>query len=103
MTYEGMDQTSNKWVRQSTHGGKLIENVVQAIALDVLNYGMEQSEMEGFETILHVHDENGTMCRVDDTEHGVDALCATITRCPPWAKGMPLSAAGYESDFYMKD
>jgi DNA polymerase len=103
MTYEGMDQTSNKWVRQSTHGGKLIENVVQAIALDVLNYGIEQSEDEGFETILHVHDENGTLRRIDDEAHGLDALCETITRTPPWADGMPLSAAGYDSDFYKQD
>lgn len=102
MTYEGSDQTSGKWVRMATHGGRGIENCTQAIALDVLNYGIEQSEMEGFKTVLHVHDENGTLRRIDDEEHNLDALCEVITRTPPWADGMPLSAAGYDSDFYQK-
>jgi DNA polymerase len=102
-TYEGMDQTTKQWVRQATHGGKQTENVVQAIALDILNYGIEQAEMEGFETILHVHDENGTMCDEDDTDHGLPQLIECITRKPTWAKDLPLSAAGYEGNFYRKD
>lgn len=102
-TYEGQDQTTKQWVRQATHGGKLTENVVQAIALDVLNYGMEQAENDGFETILHVHDENGTMCDDDDSDHGLDQLVDCITRRPPWGRDLPLAAAGWEGHYYRKD
>lgn len=104
MTYEGLDQTSNKWVRMATHGGKLTENVVQAIALDVLNEGMEEAEERGFETVVHVHDENATECDEGDGEHCLAKLieCMVMIR-KPWMEGLPLAAAGYEAPFYKKD
>jgi DNA polymerase len=102
MTYEGVGD-NKKWVRQATHGGKLTENVVQAIALDILNYGMEQAEAKGFYIILHVHDEVGAMRNDQDSAHTLLELIRCMTAIPPWGEGLPLGAAGYESDFYKKD
>lgn len=103
MTYMGMDQQTKQWVRMTTHGGKLVENVTQAIALDLLNAGMVNAEEDGFTTILHVHDEIGTLERINDSKHSLDALIRSITRLPDWAEGLPLNAAGYEAPFYRKD
>jgi DNA polymerase len=104
MTYEGMDQTTNKWVRQATHGGKLTENVVQAIALDILNEGMEEAEQQDIEVILHVHDELGAMCPEDVAAATLLQLIECMTKArKDWMKDIPLSAAGYVSDFYRKD
>lgn len=104
MTYEGMDQTTNKWVRQATHGGKLTENVVQAIALDILNEGMDQAEQEEIDVILHVHDELGAMCDENVAADTLQALIKCMTRVSKsWMDGIPLSAAGYTSTFYKKD
>ncbi|MDQ3038779.1 MAG: hypothetical protein M3R16_03100, partial [Pseudomonadota bacterium] len=103
MTYEGVDQYTKQWSRQSTHGGKLTENIVQAIACDVLTHGFTEALDEGFDVRGHVHDEDITLCPLDDTEHTVERLCEVITRAPEWAEGLPLSAAGYEGDFYRKD
>lgn len=103
LTYEGQSQETKQWGRIATHGGKLIENIVQAIALDVLNHGIETARARGFDVILHVHDEVGTEAATNDTEHSVDALCAALTTPPAWAPDLPLGAAGYESVFYKKD
>jgi DNA polymerase len=104
VTYEGMDQTTKRWCRISSHGGKFTENIVQAIALDVLNSGMEVAEARGFYTILHVHDEIGTMVEEDDEAHCLAKLIeCMVHKSAPWMEGIPLSAAGYESAFYRKD
>lgn len=104
MTYEGVDQTTGNWVRMTTHGGKLTENVVQAIALDVLNDGIEEAENEGFPVILHVHDEVGAEVDEDDEVLTLPLLVDCLTRKrKDWCEGLPLAAAGYESTFYKKD
>lgn len=103
MTYEGLDQSTKQWRREATHGGKLTENVVQAIALDVLNEGLEAAEEEEFDVVLDVHDEIGTEVDEDDTT-ALDELIACMTRIRKgWMEGLPLAAAGYESSFYKKD
>lgn len=103
LTYEGQDQQTKQWVRQATHGGKLMENIVQAIALDVLNHGMQKAIGQGFDVILHVHDEVGTERDIDDEAHNLEALCACLTSQPEWAPDLPLGAAGYDAPFYRKD
>lgn len=103
MTYEGMNQTTKKWEREATHGGKLTENIVQAIALDLLNNGLTEAEDDGFNVILHVHDEIGTEEFSDDIQHDVKRLIEVISRRPEWAPDLPLAAAGYESPWYKKD
>lgn len=103
LTYEGEDQSSGAWVRIATHGGKLIENIVQAIALDVLNHGMELALARGYDVILHVHDEVGTEADSRNTEHTLEGLYDCLTTRPDWAPDLPLGAAGYEATFYKKD
>lgn len=103
LSYERLHQTSNKWVRQFTHGGKTFEQATQAIAADLLEGGLHNAEDDGFECVLHFHDEIGAEVDVDDEYHTVAQLIACMTKRPTWAKTMPISAAGYENDFYKKD
>ena len=103
ITYEGLNQITNFWGRVTTHPGKLTENVVQAIARDILANGIVNAEAAGFTTILHVHDEDITLEDIDDEEHTVEILCDVLCDMPGWALDMPMKAEGYESPFYMKD
>jgi DNA polymerase len=103
MTYEGVHQTSKKWVRMDTHGGKLVENIVQAIARDILVHGMLKARDAGFNIITHVHDELVSLDDEDDTDHNHLALEDCMRDVPPWARGLPLDAHGFQSQFYKKD
>lgn len=81
----------------------LVHNCVQAIARDVLVEGLLESRKRGFDVIGHVHDEIITEADIGDEEHNSDALVDAMTVLPKWAEGLPLSAAGFASDFYKKD
>ena len=90
------------WGPQTTHGGKLVENIVQAIARDILVNGMFKAEEIGFDITFHVHDE--IITEVDDDDIlGVDDLIACMVSKIDWAKDLPLGAAGWEGYFYRKD
>jgi len=102
LTYEGIHQTTKKWVRMDTHGGKLVENLVQAIANDILRHGLRKADAAGFPIVLHVHDEIGALVRRNDPKLTVEALEACMTDPPEWAKTLPLGAEGFESVFYKK-
>jgi DNA polymerase len=103
VTYMGKPATGTGWVRIVTHGGKLIENIVQAIACDILSYGLMRADKAGFDIALHVHDEIITEADIDDTEHTVEKLIELMTAPIQWAPGLPLGAAGWEGPFYKKD
>ncbi|MFW0185071.1 DNA polymerase [Rothia sp. CCM 9418] len=96
--YDGIT-TSRKWGTLETYGGKLTENIVQAIARDLLVYAMAKVADAGNRIVMHVHDE----IIVETTTGTVDEICALMSQTPPWAKNLPLDADGYECDFYMKD
>ena len=101
ITYMGVDQFSRKWVRQHTHGGKLFENLCQAIARDVIAEGLTAAEKEGYSTVLHVHDE--IISEVPDTpEFNARNLADIMSRPPAWGLGMPLAAEGFEAYRYRK-
>jgi DNA polymerase len=102
LTYEGVDQFTRKWTRLATHPGKMAENIVQAVARDLLAAGMQNSRAAGFEIVGHVHDE---IIAMTDTDGGseIAELIDCMTELPPWAKGMPLGATGWEGAFYLKD
>lgn len=102
ITYMGVNQYSRKWSRLSTYGGKLVENVTQAVARDVLAYPMPMIEAAGYDLVLSVHDENLTEAP-DSPEFNPDHLAGIMTTLPPWAKGLPLAAAGFEAYRYKKD
>ncbi len=99
VTYEGVGATK-KWERIDTFGGKLVENVVQAISRDLLCYAMQQLEAAGCRIVMHIHDEV-VIEAPKDME--VDEVGRIMSIVPSWADGLMLSAAGYEAEFYMKD
>ena len=102
LSYMGVNQQTKKWSRVETWGGKLVENAVQATARDVLREAMFALDEQGYQVIAHVHDE----CIVTEPiTSGRTYEDMAKTMCPdiPWAKGLPLEAAGYDGDYYFKD
>ncbi len=102
LSYMGVNQQTKKWGRVETWGGKLVENAVQATARDVLREAMFALDEQGYQVIAHVHDE----CIVTEPiSSGRTYEDMAKTMCPdiPWAKGLPLEAAGYDGDYYFKD
>lgn len=97
--YEGV--TDKGWRKQYTYGGKLVENIVQAIARDCLAISLRRIEDAGIDTVMHVHDE--AITEVEESESSVDRLNAILAEPISWAPGLPLQGDGFSSDFYMKD
>lgn len=98
--YKGPDQQTGKWTTISTYGGKLTENIIQAIARDCLAVSLVRAEQAGLQTVLHVHDEIGIESeRPEDLDRMLELMAEPI----PWAPGLPLKAAGFTTNFYMKD
>jgi DNA polymerase bacteriophage-type len=101
ITYMGINQYSRKWQRLKTYGGKLFENVCQAVARDVMAWNMPAIEAAGFEIVTTVHDE--VVCEAPDTDEFTgERLAALLCATPPWAAGMPLAAEGFEAKRYRK-
>lgn len=102
LSYMGLDQTTKKWTRIETWGGKLTENLVQATARDCLRDSMLALEAEGWDIRAHVHDE--VICTEPvGSARGGDAMSEIMGRVLPWAEGLPLKAEAYECAFYQKD
>lgn len=99
--YLGMDQVKKKWVRQRTYGGKLVENLCQAIGRDCLVNGMLNLDKAGYEICLHVHDE--VVVEVPIGEGSAEEVNELLCKPAPWMKGLPLRSAGFETEFYKKD
>lgn len=102
VTYMGVNQYSRKWSRLKTYGGKLAENITQAVSRDVLASGMPPIEAAGYAIVLSVHDELITEAE-DRDEFNADHLAGLMATTPTWAKGLPLAAAGFEAYRYRKD
>lgn len=100
--YRGINQYTKQWSWIKTHGGKIAENVIQAICGDLLSNGMQEAETFGYETVLTVHDELITEAP-DTDEYSVEELSEIICRLPEWAFGFPLTASGYEAHRYRKE
>ena len=101
ITYEGAEQTSGKWTRLRTYGGKLVENIVQAIARDCLAAAMTRLEAEGYQIVMHIHDEVVIECPADACD--LTDVCRIMGEPIGWAKGLILTADGYITDYYKKD
>ncbi|ELA3045749.1 TPA: DNA polymerase [Klebsiella pneumoniae] len=102
ITYMGINSYSRKWQRLKTYGGKLVENVTQAAARDVLAGNMPLIENAGYSIVLTVHDE--VICEAPDTEDYTDAaLSSLLSTNPEWAPDIPLNAGGFEAYRYRKD
>ena len=102
ITYMGVNQYTRQWGRIKTYGGKLVENITQAVARDAMAANMQAIEDAGYPIILSVHDE--LLTETPDTpDFSSDALADLMSVTPAWAKGLPLSAAGFETYRYRKD
>lgn len=102
--YEGLNQETKAWGQIDTYGGKLTENIVQAISRDLLGYAMLNLEAEGYGLTMHVHDE--AIAEVPDDGHAeeyLDKMIKIMRRTPDWASDLPLNAAGFTSKYYQKD
>lgn len=100
ISYERTNQETHKWERIETYGGKLTENVVQAIARDILAVVMLRCEKAGLPIVFHVHDEVIIDAPKDRELSEVEALFGQPIS---WAPGLPLKGAGYSGNFYFKD
>ena len=104
ISYMGMDQTTKKWKRIETYGGKLVENCVQAIARDCLAQAIEHLEAAGLPVAFHVHDEVVIDTRpFADNDAMLAKTVAIMSRPVPWAPGLPLGADGWVGTFFKKD
>ena len=100
LSYEGVGE-SKKWMRIETYGPKLVENIVQATARDLLALAMLRLRDAGFDIVMHIHDE--AVLEVPEGVSSVDEVCRIMAVAPDWAAGLPLRADGYECPFYKKD
>ena len=102
ITYMNQNQTTRKWERCETYGGKLTENIVQSVARDCLAEKMKILESQGYPIVFHVHDE--MILDVPRSDTGAVKLVDDIMGEPiDWAPGLPLKGGTYECDFYRKD
>lgn len=97
VTYMGIGN-QKKWERIESYGPKFVENIIQAIARDILLHAM--MNLKNYRIVAHIHDE---IIIEADENMTVDEIVETMCRTPKWAKGLPLKAAGYECPYYMKD
>jgi DNA polymerase len=121
-TYMGIDGTTKQWRRlgdqhrvlkdgthapdMPVHGGRLVENIIQALARDLLVYGMLKAEHAGFRCIGSVHDESiaeeSTLPAVETLDR-FETYCEALCTLPEWARGLPIRADGYVGKRYRKD
>ena len=98
--YEGMNQTTKKWGKVRTYGGKLTENIVQATARDILGMVILRAEERGLNVVFHIHDEIIVEATPDQTLSDVEAL---FSEPIAWCRDLPLKGAGYTTPYYLKD
>ncbi|QJC53076.1 DNA polymerase [Paenibacillus albicereus] len=101
LSFWGMDQVKKKWEKQRTYGGRLVENLVQAIARDCLAETLLRLDRAGLEIVMHVHDE--VVIDADSDDGLLERVTALMGEPIDWAPGLPLAAAGFECEFYQKD
>lgn len=101
--YKGVNQITRQWDYIDTYGGKLIENIVQAIARDLLADSMLRLNKDNFKIVMHVHDEAVAEVPEEEATEALKKMCDIMGTPIPWAEGLPLAADGYITPFYKKD
>ena len=99
--YQGVNQTTKQWTMLETYGGKLVENIVQAIARDCLSLAIMNLEAAGYPVVFHIHDEVVIDCAAEKAH--LDSVVDIMTRPIAWAPDLPLNADGWIGDFFRKD
>ncbi|WQC56852.1 DNA polymerase [Staphylococcus pseudintermedius] len=98
--YMGLD-INRKWAKLKTYGGKLVENIVQATARDLLAVSMLRLDKAGFNIVGHVHDE--VIIEIPQNSNGLAKIEKIMSNPVKWAEGLNLNSDGFTSPFYMKD
>ena len=99
IVYEGVN-SNKKWAQIESYGAKFVENIVQAIARDLLCEAIKNLHNKNFRVVLHVHDE--VVVEIEKNKSSVEEICNLMTISPPWAKDLSLKAEGYKCEFYRK-
>ena len=100
--YWGVNSYTRQWAKLYTYAGKMVENITQAFARDVMAYHMPRLEAAGYPLVLTVHDE--PIAEVpDDGPQTAEEMCAIMASPIPWAPDLPLAAGGFRTHFYRKD
>ncbi len=104
VSYMGQNQTTKRWERVETYGGKLVENIVQAIARDCLAIAIENLESQGLHVVFHIHDEVviDTPAWADE-DTMLETVTKIMTKPIPWAQMLPLNADGWVDKYFKKD
>ena len=101
LTYEGNSSMGSGWGVNSTWGGKIVENIVQAIARDCLAAAMLKLDMFGYKIIMHVHDE--VILEMPEGKGSLEEVLSIMRKPLSWAKGLSLDAEGFETKYYCKN
>lgn len=102
LEYMGTNSLTKQWEKVDTYGGKLAENITQAIARDLLAEAMLRLDKKGFDIRMHVHDEAVAETSVAASKKDLKIMCDVMGENVSWANGLPLEAEGYVSEFYKK-
>ena len=104
VSYMGQNQTTKRWEKVETYGGKLVENIVQAIARDCLAIAIENLEAQGLHVVFHIHDEVviDTPAWADE-DTMLETVTKIMTKPIPWAQMLPLNADGWVDKYFKKD
>lgn len=97
------EQTNAGWQDSETYGGKLTENLTQAIGRDCLEYALDNLKAAGYKVVFHIHDEVVVERHTDNPEADLQRIRGIMSKPAPWAKGLPLNAEGWVGSFFTKD
>lgn len=104
LSYLGQNQTTKKWERIPTYGGKLTENLVQAIARDCLAEALLNLTTHGYRTLFHIHDEIiSELPKNENNKNDLQLMIKLMCQVPAWAEGLPLNADGFINNYYKKE
>ena len=101
LCYWGQNQTSKRWAELETYGGKLVENITQAVARDCLFFAMEQLTAAGYRIVFDIHDE--VVIEAPTELANLDRVVEIMSQPIPWAPGLPLNADGWVDGYFKKD
>lgn len=103
LSYAAVNQSTRKFERTPTYGGKLVENITQAVARDCLAYAMRNLWAAGYRIVMHIHDEVVLEAPKDSPDFGLDKAIRIMCTNPIWATDLPLNADGFETMYYKKE
>lgn len=101
--YMGQNQTTKKWEKIPTYGGKLTENIVQAVARDCLAESLRNLTEAGYRVLFHIHDEIIAEVPKNDNRFSLENAIKLMCQVPEWVEGLPLNADGFTSNYYKKE